>query len=83
MCRKHDFKDLPAKAETVALYLVICTSDANVGKSKINHFYAINWTHIVANRMNTCLDPWLKLCVSGCMRKVYKPVCKKISKHLI
>jgi len=27
--------------------------------------------------MNPCLDPWLKLCLSWCIRKVSKPVCKK------
>ena len=62
----------------MALYLVICTNNTNVGKCKINKInYAINLAHIVSHRMNPCLDPWLKLCLYGCIRKLSKPVCKK------
>lgn len=40
-------------------------------------FYSINRNHIIAGVENPRKDDQLKMCFSGCIRKIAKPVCKK------
>ena len=78
-CKTTNQSDMPASAETIALYLV---SLVQCGRSKATlnkAFYAINWFHnLTGVNYNACeKSAWLKLCLEGCCRIVARPVKKK------
>lgn len=77
-CKANCLCSLPASPVTVAMYLSKNIREKSVSKSKLNLiFYSINWNHIIADVKNPCEDEWLKMCLSGCTRKIAKPINKK------
>jgi hypothetical protein len=79
-CSRWGFSCLPAVPATVAIYLLslIQIENESCGKSKLNLvFYSISCMHELASYDNPCKDSWLKLCLEGCLRKVYRPVERK------